>query len=244
MLFNKRNEIPHTYSAYGYTRGGGTIWHGGIDIAGIDDDTVLMPYYNGKKISGSVVTSRIVTDKSNLTWEWGYYVCVKLFDNQTPDIVNYLYFCHNEKNLVQVGQTVTSGDAIAIMGNTGNAMYASPPTKHVHFEVRSTMASSGLSPLEYTQTPNEKGVYTNPLSTNSNETYTATILVNDLRVRTLPNTDETTVILKHVKKDETYELLQTKDGWAFIKIGENSGGWACISNSLGTYIKISSKTAV
>lgn len=159
MLFDGRNRVRYNYSRYGYTRGGGKTWHGGLDIEGLDSTTIRMPWYNGKEISGTVTRARIVTDKSNATWEWGYYVCVQLDAKQTPDAVNFLYFCHNSKNLVQVGQKVKSGDALAIMGNTGNAAQANPPFAHCHFEVRATATGKGLDPTAYAGIPNEVGTY-------------------------------------------------------------------------------------
>lgn len=166
MIFKGRNQVPFGYSRWGYTRGNGKTWHGGIDIVGLDDTTVRMPSYNGKTISGKVITSRKV-DKStgNKTWEWGWYVCVQLDANQTPDAVNYLYFCHNEKNLVTVGQKVKTGDALAIMGNTGNAADANPPIKHVHLEVRAKSTSSGLNPTAYAGFANAVGIYGEAINT-------------------------------------------------------------------------------
>ena len=165
MIFKGRNQVPFGYSRWGYTRGNGKTWHGGIDIVGLDDTTVRMPYYNGKSISGTVRTATIVTDHSNLTWEWGYYVCVKLDADQTPDVVNYLYFAHNSKLLVKAGQKVKSGDALAIMGNTGNAALADPPIKHVHFEVRATTSGRGLDPTAYAGFANAVGIYGEALAT-------------------------------------------------------------------------------
>lgn len=165
MLFNGKNRIRYNYSRFGYTRGNGKTWHGGLDIEGIDDKYIHMPYYKGKSISGTVITSRIITDKSNLTWQWGYYVCVKLDVNQTPDTANYLYFCHNKQNLVSVGQKVKSGDILAIMGNTGNAAEADPPFEHCHFEIRSTSTGKGLDPTAYAELPNEVGTYSNNQNT-------------------------------------------------------------------------------
>ena len=159
MLFIGQNRVRYNYSRFGYTRGNGKIWHGGLDIEGMDDKNIRMPYYKGKSISGTVVTARIVTDKNNLTWQWGYYVCVKLDANQTPDVVNYLYFCHNKQNLVSVGQKVKSGDILAIMGNTGNAADANPPFEHCHFEVRATSTGKGLDPTAYAGIPNKVGTY-------------------------------------------------------------------------------------
>lgn len=151
--------MRYNYARFGYTRGGGKTWHGGIDLEALYDETIYMPHYKGKIISGTVTRARIVTDKSNATWEWGYYVCVKLDTNQTPDAVNYLYFCHCAKLLVKAGQKVKSGDALAVMGNTGNAALADPPYKHCHFEVRSTATGKGLDPTAYAGCPNEVGIY-------------------------------------------------------------------------------------
>ena len=156
MLFTGRNLVKYDYSRYGYTRGGGKVWHGGVDLIGVDDRTIRMPYYNGRKITGTVTRARIVTDKSNKTWEWGWYVCVRLDTNQTPDAVNYLYFCHCASLLVRVGQRVASGDALAVMGQTGNAAGG---YDHCHFEVRATANGKGLAPTAYAGCPNAVGVY-------------------------------------------------------------------------------------
>ena len=164
LLFRGRNRIRYGYARWGYTRGGGKTWHGGADVEGLDDTTIRMPGYGlgaGRHaISGTVVTARRVAQSTgNPTWEWGWYVCVKLDANQTPDAVNYLYFCHNAKNLAAVGQRVKTGDALAVMGNTGNAALASPPYAHCHFEVR-TAKNIRVNPANVLGIPNGCGVYT------------------------------------------------------------------------------------
>lgn len=166
-IFKGRVLVPYSYGCFGWTRSGGSVWHGGIDLVGADDPTIRMPYYTAadgsqKPIRGTVVTARMV-DRStgNLTWEWGWYVCVKLDANQTPDAVNYLYFCHCEKLLVKVGQKVKSGDALAIMGNSGNAAMNNPPYKHCHLEARATSTGRGLDPTAYAGVPNKAGTYGN-----------------------------------------------------------------------------------
>lgn len=158
-IFKNRFRVRYNYARYGYTRGGGKTWHGGIDLEALDDKTIYVPTYKGKSISGTVTRARIVTDKSNKTWEWGYYVCVKLDANQTPDAVKYLYFCHCASLLVKVGQKVKSGDALAIMGQTGNAALANPPYAHCHLEVRATATGKGLDPTAYAGCPNAVGTY-------------------------------------------------------------------------------------
>ena len=175
MIFKGRNRVRYNYSRWGYTRGNGKVWHGGIDIEGMDDKTILMPSYKGKTISGRVTTARIVTNRSNRTWEWGYYVCVKLDNNQTPDNVNFLYFCHCKTLLVKVGDKVSTGDAIAIMGNTGNAALANPPYAHCHFEVRATATGKGLNPCDYCGFGNCVGIYAEGESKPTSKLQTITI---------------------------------------------------------------------
>lgn len=158
-IFAGRTEVRCTYARWGWTRGGGKVWHGGLDLAGLDDATIRMPYYKGKRITGRVTRARIVTDRRDKTWEWGYYVCVQLDRGQTPDAVNFLYFAHCASLLVKAGQRVASGDALAVMGNTGNAALADPPYRHCHLEVRATAGGVGLDPTVYAGCENAVGVY-------------------------------------------------------------------------------------
>ena len=304
-LFKGRMQVPYCYSCFGYSRGGGKTWHGGQDVVGLDSDAILMPDYDGKSISGTVVTARKV-DKStgNLTWEWGWYVCVQLDANQTPDAVNYLYFCHNSKNLVSVGQKVKSGDALAIMGNSGNAAEANPPIKHCHLEVRATSMGKGLDPTHYSGCANRVGIYgENPVKPLSGESVKLKIsaskpisagdvvlidnvckplgigtraengaiitdpasagdqitiiskaqelnlsvtlydtnvskvqvLVDSLRVRTGPNTEDY-VQVGSVKKGDVLDTLQVRDGWAYVVTGEKDG-WVCLNQDGEIYAK-------
>ena len=113
-IFAGRTQLRYPYGRYGYTRGGGKIWHGGMDLVGSDSTDIRMPYYKNKRITGKVVRARRVTDHSNKTWEWGWYVCVQLDPGQTPDDVNYLYFCHCRELKVTAGQAVASGDLLGI----------------------------------------------------------------------------------------------------------------------------------
>lgn len=154
-IFAGRTAVRYPYGRYGYTRSGHT-WHGGLDVVGLDDATIRMPFYGGKAIHGTVTRARRVQNKRDATWEWGWYVCVKLDAGQTPDAVNYLYFCHCERLLVRAGQRVQSGDALGIMGNTGNAAGG---YKHCHLEVRAAATGTGLDPTAYAGVPNAVGEY-------------------------------------------------------------------------------------
>ena len=55
-----------------------------------------------------------------------------------------------------MGQKISSGDALGIMGNTGNAAGG---YKHCHFEVRATATGTGVDPTAYAGISNAVGVY-------------------------------------------------------------------------------------
>lgn len=144
MIFKGRNQIPYTYGCYGYTRGGGKTWHGGQDIVGLDDTAVRALR------GGTVIRSRIVTDKSNLTWEWGNYVTIQT-DSGEQDI-----YAHLDSRAVNVGDTVKAGDVLGVMGNTGNAAGG---YKHVHYERRKADGKTAINPSEVSGCPNVAGTY-------------------------------------------------------------------------------------
>lgn len=102
--------------------------------------------------------SRIVTDHSDSTWEWGYYVTVKLSTPQTVDgtAIHYLTFAHNARNLVSDGDTVTTGTPLAIAGKTGNA---EGEHIHCHLQARNVNNSGAYNPVGFSGIRNEKGEY-------------------------------------------------------------------------------------
>lgn len=159
-ITNGRVRVRYNYARYGWTRGNGKTWHGGIDLELLDGSTYYAPYYkDGSKVRFKVLRARIVTDKSNLTWEWGYYICLQALNPPKGSKTRFIYLCHNAKLLVKAGDVVESGDIIAMMGNSGNAALANPPYAHVHFECRTTSTGSGIDPTEYCGCPNEVGTY-------------------------------------------------------------------------------------
>ena len=130
-------------SPYGYRVhpiNGWRHFHGGVDLVAIGGDEVV------SVADGKVVRSRIVTDKSNATWEWGEYVAVTGADGVTA------YYCHLAKRLVNVGATVKAGDVIGIQGATGQVT-----GKHLHFECR--LGSKHIDAAEYLGIKNTLGTY-------------------------------------------------------------------------------------
>ena len=157
MLFEGINRIYRDYGVFDYPRSGGSR-HNGLDIDGVNSFVIRMPSFNGKTISGTVTRSRIVTDHSDSTWEWGYYVTVKLSTPQTVDgtAIHYLTFAHNARNLVSDGDTVTTGTPLAIAGKTGNA---EGEHIHCHLQARNVNNSGAYNPVGFSGIRNEKGEY-------------------------------------------------------------------------------------
>lgn len=124
---------------------GKTESHSGYDLVGVGSWDVAAA------VGGTVVQSRIVTDKSNSTWQWGNYVCIRTADGQ------YHYYCHMKSRAVQKGQTVKAGDKLGVMGNTGYSFGA-----HLHFEVRAADGKTKVSPETVLGIPNKTGKYALP----------------------------------------------------------------------------------
>lgn len=118
--------------------------HNGLDLVGI----------SGKKLlsvcDGTVYQSRIVTDRSNLTWQWGNYVTVKA---DTGELITY---AHLSERLVSKGERIKKGDVIGIEGNTGYSFGS-----HCHLEVRTSenKVTAAVNTPNYTDIPNAVGKY-------------------------------------------------------------------------------------
>lgn len=111
---------------------GDTRPHKGIDCVGIDSKSVIAP------TNGLVVSSQIITNKTNFTWEWGNYV-------KMDDLKGYyLFFCHLANRSVNLGQRVNKGQLIGIEGQTGYSFGS-----HLHFEVRRKTNNVSIDPMDY-----------------------------------------------------------------------------------------------
>ena len=133
-------------SPYGQrTLNGKTDTHSGYDLVGVGSTDVTAA------VGGKVAVSRIITDKSNLTWQWGNYVCILGDDGR------YYYYCHLASRAVSKGDTVTAGDKLGVMGSTGYSFGA-----HLHFEVREKDGKTTASPEMILGIPNKVGVYKIP----------------------------------------------------------------------------------
>lgn len=113
-------------------KNGDTRPHTGIDYVGISSKNIIAP------TKGKIITSQIITDRSNRTWEWGNYV-------KMDDLYGYyLFFCHLSKRLVKAGEIVEKGQIIGVEGQTGYAL-----GRHLHFEVRRISSNGTINPEDY-----------------------------------------------------------------------------------------------
>lgn len=121
------------------TLNGQKDYHKGVDLSGTDK-TLVAP------CDGVIGSSTIITDKSNLTWQWGNYIRIDTADGLK------IFMCHMAVRKVKVGQKVKAGDVVGIEGNTGYSFGS-----HCHFEVRKNGES--VDPTPYLGIPNEWGQY-------------------------------------------------------------------------------------
>lgn len=144
MIIPFKTDTVRVTSPYGNrTLNGAKDNHAGYDMVGVGSSTVVAA------VGGTVATSQIITDKSNLTWQWGNYVCIK------TDAGQYHYYCHLASRAVKKGQRVKAGDKIGVMGNTGYSFGA-----HLHFEARKSDGRTTVSPETVLGIPNKTGTYT------------------------------------------------------------------------------------
>lgn len=110
---------------------GDTRPHKGIDCVGLSSKNVLAV------CDATVISSQIILDKSNATWEWGNYI--KLDDGHGY----FPHYCHLSKRQVTKGDKIKAGQLIGVEGQTGYSFGS-----HLHFEVRNAQGVS-IDPQEY-----------------------------------------------------------------------------------------------
>ena len=132
-------------STYGNrTLNGSTEFHSGLGLVGLSSKNLLAI------CDGVVQQSRIIIDKSNLTWQWGNYVCIK------ADTGELVFYCHLSERKVKKGDRVKVGDIIGVEGNTGYSFGS-----HCHLEVRNSdnKTTSSVNTPTFMDIPNKTGSY-------------------------------------------------------------------------------------
>lgn len=113
-------------------------YHKGLDLVGIDDKTVY-------SVCSGVVRTAYQANGA------GYYIVVTMADGRR------VYYMHLKANSFKVknGEKVSKGQALGVMGSTGNSTGA-----HTHLELR--VKGTGYDDLdisEFTGIPNKIGTY-------------------------------------------------------------------------------------
>jgi Membrane proteins related to metalloendopeptidases len=138
----KAGSTVRVTSLYGTrTLNGVTAMHNGIDLVGSDKNIIA-------NVDGKVIQSRIVTDKTNLTWQWGNYITIQ--DNNGYQHI----YAHLNARHVKIGDIVKVGQIIGVEGNTGYSFGS-----HLHYEVR-TSGNVAIDPTPFLGIPNIVGSYT------------------------------------------------------------------------------------
>lgn len=123
---------------------GRSEFHKGIDLVGLDSVIVYA-------VSDGIVRTDFQANGA------GNYVVVTMNDARR------VFYMHLKSFLVKNGQRVKRGEAIGVMGNTGNSFGA-----HTHLEIRPEGSTSKqLNICDFTGIPNKTGVY----YYNPNENY-------------------------------------------------------------------------
>ena len=144
--------------------------HSGLDVVGESSKELVA------LCDAEVVQSRIVTDRSDLTWQWGNYVTLR-----APSGVLVIY-AHLSRRLVERGQKVRAGDPVGIEGNTGYSFGA-----HCHLEVRNqnNRVTAAVNTPEFTGIPNKPGRYDAPAQNGLTPEEFSRISEIDVRVSSL-----------------------------------------------------------
>lgn len=119
MLFKNGYKINQKFGENAeYYKKFGLKGHEGLDVIPTDSD------WNVLCVEGGEVVRDI--DDPRKGGAYGNYVVILNRENRRA-----WWYCHNLKNNVKIGQNVNAGEAIAVMGATGNANGA-----HVHLGLR------------------------------------------------------------------------------------------------------------
>lgn len=114
-LINHRITYPYGVKNNRYIKG----YHTGVDMASDD-------YSIHAACPGTIIQARYALGKGADPGGWGNYVILRAADGQ-HDLIH----AHMSSVTISVGQSVTEGTVLGVMGSTGQST-----GPHLHFEVR------------------------------------------------------------------------------------------------------------
>lgn len=202
MIIPFKTDTVRLTSPYGKrVLNGKTNNHSGYDLVGVGSKEVVAV------VGGKVVQSRIVTDKSSRTWEWGNYVCIR------TDEGTYHYYCHLESRAVTQGQIVKPGDKLGIMGNTGYSFGA-----HLHFEVRLSDGHTAVHPESVLAIPNKVGTYECPKKLETGNDIVWELMNGKYKVN-IQEVDKAVKAVDNAKNNSNFHSLY----WILYKLVNENG---------------------
>lgn len=144
-LFSGNNRVEVSYGAYGVRPSG--KMHYGIDVDTTDPDK------NVYATTPGTCTESAIYYKPDVRWGFGNFVRIKDASGKEH------YYAHLASRAVKRGDYVKVGQAVGIMGKTGNAGLDAQ-AEHVHYEVRTgPYESSAINPASYAGIENKQGIY-------------------------------------------------------------------------------------
>src|SRR5665811_2381303 len=115
---------------------------------------------------------------------------------------NSLYYAHLDSIIAVFGRTVSPGDTLGLVGNTGNAR-TTPP--HLHFGIYNRGA---VNPLPYVYETKKPDTANLPVQTFSDYLLVSTAKAN---LRTAPSTNS--IVLDQTNANDTLQFLGKTQDW-------------------------------
>ena len=230
--FAKENRVTSIFGYREFYLNGKLVkgQHYGIDA--VENAPASESDWNVREVTGGTVKEAL------LGYNGGRGNLVKV--QTAPGVIEI--YQHLKSIAVKKGQTLRQGDVIGVAGSTGDST-----GRHLHFEVQ--VNGTPVEPSAWMGVPNKIGTYpgnndldagSTPDESAADKQYTATPLVDGLRLRPYPeaNDDNCNEALGYLQKGKEYKLVQTRNRWAYVITDGSAGGWACISDDTAEYMRI------
>jgi hypothetical protein len=176
-IFDGDNRIETQYGVFGPASGRN---HAGVDIDTSGDPTIH------STVAGKVKWAREVAKGApgwGNTWEWGWFVWIVAEDGSEHIFAH----CKPSSLKVREGELIRAGQALAVMGKSGNAAF-DRQAEHVHYEVR--VKGRAVDPSRWAGIPNKAGTYQNNNTIEKSEDDNMKLGIYQAQMTKKPNFEE------------------------------------------------------
>ena len=125
---------------------------------------------------------------------------------------NSLYYAHLDSIIATRGMSVSPGDTLGLVGNSGNARTTAP---HLHFGIYKGYRGA-INPLPYVN-ENKKPEITEPL-----DNFPDQLIVNNVKANLRSGPSTRTDILEQTQPQDTLRLLGKTSDWFHIRTGDKN----------------------